>query len=76
MERDLARVSEPWNAIRRDEIADDPGESRHAEDDNGEQGGAHGSILWDVTSTANTALYSSSKKLAPRGINDLGCAKN
>ena len=45
MERDLARGSEPWNAVRPDEIADDPGESRHAEDGEGEQGGPHGSIL-------------------------------
>jgi hypothetical protein len=29
----------------------------------------------DVTLTANTALYSSSKKLAQREINDLGCAE-
>jgi hypothetical protein len=29
----------------------------------------------DVTLTANTALYSSRKKLALREINDLGCAK-
>src|SRR5687768_5648519 len=29
----------------------------------------------DVTLTVNTALYSSRKNLAPREINDLGCAK-
>jgi Plasmid pRiA4b ORF-3-like protein len=29
----------------------------------------------DVTLTANTALYSSRRNLAPREINDLGCAK-
>jgi hypothetical protein len=29
----------------------------------------------DVTLTANTALYSSRKKLAPKEINDLGCAE-
>jgi hypothetical protein len=45
MERDLARVSEPWNAIRPDEIADYPSESRHAEDGEGEQGGADCSVL-------------------------------
>jgi hypothetical protein len=38
-------VSEPWNGIRPDEIADDPGESRHAEDGEGEQGGADCSVL-------------------------------
>ena len=30
----------------------------------------------DVTLTANTTLYSSRKNLAPRKINDLGCAKS
>ncbi len=32
-------------------------------------------VVGDVTLTANTALYSSRKNLAPREINDLGCAK-
>jgi hypothetical protein len=31
--------------------------------------------MGDVTLTANTTLYSSSKKLAQRKINDLGCAE-
>jgi hypothetical protein len=29
----------------------------------------------DVTLTGNTTLYSSRKNLAPREINELGCAK-
>jgi hypothetical protein len=32
-------------------------------------------LLGDVTLTANTALYSSTKKLASKEINDLGCAE-
>jgi hypothetical protein len=40
-----SRMSEPWNGIRPDEIADYSDESRHTEDGGREQGGAHGSIL-------------------------------
>jgi hypothetical protein len=32
-------------------------------------------VIGDVTLTANTASYSARKNLAPREINDLGCAK-
>ncbi len=38
-------------------------------------GGHVRQLIGDVTLTANTALYSSRKNLAPREINDLGCAK-
>ncbi len=38
-------MSEPWNRSRPGEIADDPNESRHAEDYNGEQGGADYPVL-------------------------------
>jgi acetyl esterase/lipase len=37
--------------------------------------GAVAILSGDVTLTANTALYSSSKKFATREINDLGCAE-
>jgi hypothetical protein len=43
MERDLTRVSEPWDGIRPSEIRDHTKESRHAEDE--KQGGAYCSVL-------------------------------
>ena len=45
MERDLTRVSEPWNGIRPSEMRDHTDESRHAEDDDEKQGGAYCSVL-------------------------------
>ena len=45
MERELVRVSEPWNGMRPGKIADYTGKSCHAEEDDGEQGGADEPVL-------------------------------